>query len=44
MDGCGSLRRFDTTQDWLEYESTVYMEERDVYLERYWIDLAESGE
>ena len=25
------------------YESTVYLEERDVYLERYWIDLAESG-
>lgn len=27
-----------------KYESTVYLEERDVYLERYWIDLAESGE
>ena len=26
------------------YESTVYLEERDVYLERYWIDLVESGE
>ena len=24
------------------YESTVYLEERDVYLERYWIDLTES--
>ena len=23
-----------------KYESTVYLEERDVYLERYWIDLA----
>ena len=27
-----------------KYESTVYLEERGVYLERYWIDLAESGE
>ena len=27
-----------------KYESTVYLEEQDVYLERYWIDLAESGE
>ena len=25
-----------------EYESTVYLKERDVYLERYWIDLTES--
>jgi predicted acetyltransferase len=26
-----------------EYESTVYLKERDVYLERYWIDLTESA-
>ena len=26
-----------------EYESTVYLQERDVYLERYWIDLTESA-
>jgi len=25
------------------YESTVYLKERDVYLERYWIDLTESA-
>ena len=26
-----------------EYESTVYLKERDVYLERYWIDLTETA-
>ena len=26
-----------------KYESTVYLKERDVYLERYWIDLTESA-
>ena len=26
-----------------KYGSTVYLEKRDAYLEKYWIDLAESG-
>ena len=26
-----------------EYESTVYLKERDVYLERYWIDLTKAA-